>query len=549
MKKLKNLSIESQVFFKRAGFNLEDTLDDARNKDGHSPLSYAIFHHATLIPASELIRNGATISQEIGKIQLKEGVISPENVNKTENIVNTTPLISAAMLGSLDIVTLLLKHGAKTELLTNCGNNALMFAAMKGHDKIVSLLMNVTPDINQQDKNGNTALLNAIGKKTNVDHHPKCINLLLKHPDIDLEKADNNGYTALLTASDHLDLVEKLIKMKAKINAKDSFGQTTLFLASHERNFPVVKCLVENKADMNIVSNGGESPLAIAMRKNFQKIVKYLIKNGASLNCTHNVTTFDEMFDALQLAVNQQNLEKPSSPFHTNDDPRFGFMMKFSQALNSKSNKTQDFDILSAAKVSDAIQSLTDKIKNNQGNANSKATETKENMEDLVIRKMGFSLFVAAAKGDVKRIRELHTSGVDLNYVHREDDKSATALHNACLYKKYETAALLIELGADKNSKTAKGRTPLDIVNSKIKDEALKAKFEALFQEPAKTSTIAERTEIEEQDNTKESKAEEQDNSKEEEAEEQQDLEEIKNDDVDQNAAQKNERQREKYRI
>jgi ankyrin repeat protein len=51
-----------------------------------------------------------------------------------------TPLHRASINGALEVVRLLLEHGADVEAKDNDGETALQVAAYKGHDEVVELL-------------------------------------------------------------------------------------------------------------------------------------------------------------------------------------------------------------------------------------------------------------------------------------------------------------------------------------------------------------------------------------------------------------------------
>lgn len=69
-----------------------------------------------------------------------------------------TPLIWAARRGTLPIVKVLVRHGAKVNATDNLKMTALMHAAIKGHFDIVKYLVNKGADIFQREENDNTAL-------------------------------------------------------------------------------------------------------------------------------------------------------------------------------------------------------------------------------------------------------------------------------------------------------------------------------------------------------------------------------------------------------
>jgi ankyrin repeat protein len=90
-----------------------------------------------------LLKNGANI-----QIQDKDG---------------KTALIHAARSGkSNESIILLLKHGARIDHHSIDGATPLIWAAGQGNENTVYLLLSYNADINAQDKQGTTALMEAV---------------------------------------------------------------------------------------------------------------------------------------------------------------------------------------------------------------------------------------------------------------------------------------------------------------------------------------------------------------------------------------------------
>jgi serine/threonine-protein phosphatase 6 regulatory ankyrin repeat subunit B len=70
-----------------------------------------------------------------------------------------TPVIVAAQNGHVEVVRVLLEHGAKVNSARSNGGTALMVAAEKGHPETVRLLLEKGAAQNRVTHNGDTALL------------------------------------------------------------------------------------------------------------------------------------------------------------------------------------------------------------------------------------------------------------------------------------------------------------------------------------------------------------------------------------------------------
>lgn len=115
------------------------------------------------------------------------------NANKEHrNVSDYTPLSLAASGGYVNIIKLLLNHGAEINSRTGSklGISPLMLAAMNGHTAAVKLLLDMGSDINAQiETNRNTALTLAcfqgrhevvsllLDRKANVEHRAKVSSL------------------------------------------------------------------------------------------------------------------------------------------------------------------------------------------------------------------------------------------------------------------------------------------------------------------------------------------------------------------------------------
>ncbi len=69
-----------------------------------------------------------------------------------------SPLIAAAQVGDVDVVELLLDHGAPIEACDHLGRGSLYWAAYLGHRAVVELLLDRGADLHARDQRGDTPL-------------------------------------------------------------------------------------------------------------------------------------------------------------------------------------------------------------------------------------------------------------------------------------------------------------------------------------------------------------------------------------------------------
>jgi len=140
-----------------------------------------------------------------------------------------TPLFTAINKQNLEMVKLLIEHGANVNYkMKDVGHNALFIASQQNNKGIIQLLLEKGLDINQQNKFGETPLFWA----TNwVDSQRK----------------------------DHIEIVKFLIKNGANVNIENNSGDSVLsqickipyFVVTDPRKLALIKVLLEAGADWN----------------------------------------------------------------------------------------------------------------------------------------------------------------------------------------------------------------------------------------------------------------------------------------------------------
>ena len=147
-----------------------------------------------------------------------------------------------------------------------------MKAARSKDLEAVRLLIGTGADVNAKDKQGETALVEAVD----------CGDLLLFSSEgpghFKANPRDQHGRTFYQRS---LEVVKVLIDRGADVNAKDEKGETTLMYAARSGNLEVVKFLVDKGADVNAKDSNGATALSIASANYRPKTVEYLKAYGA----------------------------------------------------------------------------------------------------------------------------------------------------------------------------------------------------------------------------------------------------------------------------
>lgn len=108
----------------------------------------------------------AVVSNNIEAIQ--QHIQAGRDLNQKDPFGGSSPLISAALFGHKDIVSLLLKAGADIDFQNNDGSTALHVAAFFCRPEIVQLLMDHGADQHIKNNYGNTALETVSGSFAEV---------------------------------------------------------------------------------------------------------------------------------------------------------------------------------------------------------------------------------------------------------------------------------------------------------------------------------------------------------------------------------------------
>jgi ankyrin repeat protein len=195
---------------------------------------------------------------------------------------HATPLRAAIVKGNVEVMKLLLEHGADVDAVGREGFTLLYEASRRL--EILSLLLDHHADVNHQDKFGWTALLRA-----SFEGELEVARVLLRHGAA-TDTADTEGFTPLLMASQSGDLgiVHLLLESGTAVDLQNNVGWTPLMSASQWGHPDVVHALLQNGASVDIQDNDGWTPLASASRYGHPVVVHVLLQNGASVDSRSN---------------------------------------------------------------------------------------------------------------------------------------------------------------------------------------------------------------------------------------------------------------------
>ncbi|MEL4894299.1 ankyrin repeat domain-containing protein [Crocosphaera sp. Alani8] len=318
-------------------FSLEEQICDS-----FTPLQYAVIRGCTEIVAYLLeigasVDNGTQlilerINKENKKIILLELIKAGINVNEKILDGDTTILINAVWEGDIDLVKTIVEAGADVNAILDDGNYALLSAADSACQEIFDYLapyttLELREEADQALQRGliyrqrlndqltkNFTVAAAIGDLQGV------IDAITNN--VNVNAFDSEGFTSLYLAATnhHPSIVHTLLEAGANVEVGiEDDGETPLIGAASDtyliyqkpgysvdnikvRQMEVVETLIKADANVNTKTTEGWNALAAAANASNTKIVKILLSAGADVN------TKDEWGDtALSRAMRMGN--------------------------------------------------------------------------------------------------------------------------------------------------------------------------------------------------------------------------------------------------
>ncbi|KAL1775371.1 2-5A-dependent ribonuclease isoform X1 [Sigmodon hispidus] len=255
---------------------------------------------------------------------------SGADANVCEDTGGWTPLHNAVQLGRVDIVELLLHHGADPHQRKRNGATPFITAGIYGDVRLLQIFLDRGADVNEYDSNGFTAFMEAAengkiealrflfekGADVNLRRetteekrrlkqggatalmsaaekgHTEVVRILLEDMKAEVDARDNKDRNALIRTLLHCDskdveeITHLLLKHGANPNVRGDQGKTPLIAAVEKKHTGLVRMIL-NQEGVNIedTDSQGETALLIAVKHKQKEIVELLCAKGASTKC------------------------------------------------------------------------------------------------------------------------------------------------------------------------------------------------------------------------------------------------------------------------
>lgn len=355
-----------------------------------------------------------------------------------------------------------------------------MVAAAKGLLPFVRELLARGADVNAEDLDNWTALLNAAKYG-----HTEVVRLLIEHG-ADIEQRDMGGWTSLMWASyhGHTEIAAILLDKGADIFAHANFHLGSLLWAAGRGHKDIVQMLVQRGAKVNVGDKYGTTALVWACRRGNAEIVEILLKAGANVD-----TAGMYSWTALLVAVSGGHQECVSLLLERK--PNVNALDKDGMTALSIACREGLHEIASALIAAGAYVNIQDRAGDTplihavkSGHRSVVEMLLKRHVDvDIQGKDRKTALYTAVEKGHGSIVRHLLTSNPDLELATKDGD---TPLLRAVRNRNLEIVQMLLDRRAKVTATDRRGDTALHIA-MRARSKAI---VEALLRNPKNSQLL-----------------------------------------------------------
>jgi ankyrin repeat protein len=388
---------------------------------------------------------------------------------KIANRYGATPLSEAASAGNAAMIEALLKAGADPKALTTAdGETVLMTAARAGNAEAVRILLDRGADVNARENyKGQTALMWAAAER-----HPAVVKLLLEHgADWKVRSFDRETKMPKLSAASSVSPIAR-------------GGFTAFLFTAREGDIESAKAMLDARVDIDQTDVDGTNALVVSLMNKKYTFAKFLLDRGANPNLADVKGRA-----ALYAAVDIRNEDYSALPNRKEDDPLPSLEIVkalLDRGANPNLQLTKNLPGRSGMDSGDTTldEGTTPLMRAaRSGDAAVMRALLAKGADPKLATKEGNTAFLFAAgvgyrdkntKGTeaeaLEGLKVALDTGADVN---QTGARGESALHGAAGRGADSIVQFLVDHGAQLNSKTKQGFTPLDVAMGKNSFAAL----------------------------------------------------------------------------
>ena len=406
---------------------------------------------------------------ESGSVKSVRDFLSSHKINLDQSALN-----AAVEGGNIEVVKLLIEHGAKVDL-TMAETSSLAIACRHGVEMVKTLLREA--DI--KSIKGFTSCMGTASpkKRWNFSYLSSPVNIAAKYGQVELvkwllEQGVEAQFGALFFAISRtkVDMVRELLIHGANANATGDGGWSALMLASLYGNEDIIRMLLDKNASVNFQDEKKEFALLLAVESLHVAAVILLLDNGAQVNLKGPNGAI-AITSAIASATGYFPTKKKLSKIVQT-------LLKFGADVNLPDKF--GFSALYAAIYIDKGDGCVDTVKQLLDNGGLIETVSWRALRFVVLNKEILQVFLDRGlkidqQDESGKSLLMHTSNMETIRlllawkadVNLQDNDGRCALLNAVCNEKYDVAELLLNNGADLHLRAHNGESAASILQFK----------------------------------------------------------------------------------